>query len=67
MRKAAYITLGISLFLFALFLLGWFAGLVFGQTFGGFLHLLLPALLIPFGGIIVGLVLLIVSLMKKPT
>jgi hypothetical protein len=66
MRKAAYITLGISIFLFALFSLSWFAGLVFGQTLGGFLHLLLIALVIPLGGLLVGIILLIVSFIKKP-
>jgi hypothetical protein len=66
MRKAAYITLGISIFLFVFFALSWFAGLLFGQTLGGFLHLLLIALVIPLGGLLVGVILLIVSFVKKP-
>ena len=66
MRKAAYITLGISIFLFAFFLPGWFAGLLFGQTFGGFLHLLLLALILPVIGFLAGIILLITSFTQKP-
>ena len=66
MRKASYITLGISIFLFVLFLLLWLGGLILGQMFGGFLHLLLFASILSAGGFIVGIVLLILSFVKKP-
>jgi hypothetical protein len=66
MRKASYITLGISIFLFAIFLFLWLGGLIIGQTLGGFLHLLLIALIVPIGGFLVGIVLLIISFIKKP-
>ena len=65
MRKAAYITLGTSLVLFFLFLSIWFLGLVGGPTFGGLIHLLLPATIIPIVGFIIGAILLIITFVKK--
>src|SRR5215213_3076910 len=65
MRKASYITPGISIFLFMLFLLIRLSGLMPGETLGGFLHLLLLALVLPIIGFLVGSVLLLISLTKK--
>ena len=65
MRKASYINPGISIFLFMLFLLIRLGGLMLGETLGGFLHLLLLALVLPIIGFLVGSVLLLISLTKK--
>ena len=65
MRKASYITLGITGGLFVLFSLIWLVGLVVGQTFGGLVHLLLIAAIFAAFGVFVGLILLIISLAKK--
>lgn len=67
MRTASYIALGLSAFLFVLFLLIWSGGLLIGQTLGVFRHLLLPAMILPVIGFVAGLILLIVSFAKKPS
>lgn len=65
MRKISYIILGTSLALTLLFLVIWFAGLILGQTFGGFIYLLLILAIFTSLGVIPGIILLAVSFLKK--
>jgi hypothetical protein len=57
--------LGASTFLTVLFVLLWIAGFIFGQTLGGLIHLLFAFSFFTFLGMVVGVVMLIVSLVRK--
>lgn len=65
MRKTSYLILVASILLTAISSLGWLAGLVVGQTFGGLIHLLLILAMFSSIGVLVGVILLVVSSRKK--
>ncbi len=66
MRKISYIVLGGSLALTVLFVLIWIAGFIFApQGVGGLIHLLLVLAMFTSIGVVIGVILLIVSFLKK--
>jgi hypothetical protein len=66
MRKTAYIVLSGSTVLTFLFMIIWIAGFVYAPaTLGRQIHLLLILSIISAVGVVVGVILLIVSLVKK--
>ncbi|MFN0278670.1 MAG: lmo0937 family membrane protein [Pyrinomonadaceae bacterium] len=65
MRKASYIVLFGSLGLIALCVALWILGFVFAPNFGNLIHLLLVLAVLTSFGVFVGLILLIVSFIKK--
>ncbi len=65
MRKASYIVLFGSLGLMVLCVALWILGFVFAPSFGNLIHLLLVLAVLTSFGVFVGLILLIVSFIKK--
>lgn len=65
MRKAAYIVLFGSLGLTVLFLATWSLGFIFGANVGNLIHLLLILAILTSFGVFIGLILLVISFIKK--
>ena len=65
MRKVSYIVLFGSLGLMVLFVALWLLGFIFVTSFGSLIHLLLVFAVLASFGVFLGLILLIISLVKK--